>query len=216
VNSPSARLGIAALVLAASACFRGTIPARQLYRLIPFDSASASPVPAPPPLDGSLAVLPYDAPGVYGQMNIVYRTDSVEYGTYPSREWALPLGVMLGDLTEHVLRASPLTREVVVYDPPSRRDYSYAWRGRVREFDEVDAGGVVHAAVALDVTISRARDDSVIWSGGVRRERIVAQPTMSEIVRALSELSNDAVLTLASEAATALRRDSATVARPPR
>jgi len=205
-----------ACVLVSAACFRGTIPARQLYRLVPLDTISAPAAAIAPPLAGSLAVLPYSSPGVYGQTNIVYRTDSVEYGAYPSREWAVPLGVMLGDLTEHVLRARPLTREPAVYDPPSRREHSYVWRGRVREFDEVDAGGVVHAVVSLDATLSRALDDSLLWTGGIRRDRIVPQPTMSAIVRTLSDLSNESVQALVDQAAAAVRAGPATVARPPR
>jgi uncharacterized lipoprotein YmbA len=209
-------LALTVIVLGATACFRGTIPARELFRLIPSDSASATDSGVAPPLGGSLAVLPYAAPGIYGQTSIVYRTDSVQYGAYPSREWALPLGVMLGDLTEHVLRARPLTREPAVYDPPSRREHSYVWRGRIREFDEVDGAGVVHAAVALDATLSRASDDSVLWIGGIQRSRVVPAPTMSAIVKALSDLSNEAVATLVDQAAAAVRSGPATVARPRR
>jgi ABC-type uncharacterized transport system auxiliary subunit len=214
------RAALAALVAAAAAplgCIRGTLPPRELYRLSPVDTAPpavADPLGRPPALgDATLAVAPYEAPGIYGGPSIVYRVNETEYGAYPSREWAIPLGQMLGVLTEGVLRRAPLTAGPAIFDPPSLRAQRYVWRGTVREFEEVNRGRALSAAVRIDAALLRTSDDSVVWTGSARREAPVAEPTMNAVVRTLSSLAADAVGTLAAEADSALRAHPAASAR---
>ena len=208
-------LGAAALV--ASGCFpRGTLPAREMYRLrLPSEQGSAIPAagPATSPLEGSLAIAPYETPGLYDERGIVFRIGENEYGAYPSREWAVPLGEMLGMMTEDVMSRVPLTNEPARYDPPSRRSKTFLWRGAVREFEEVNRGGRVFVAVHLDASLTRALDDSVVWSGSARREREVPRPTMDEIVRALSEIAAEAIAELSRAAALGAKGSSASTAR---
>jgi uncharacterized lipoprotein YmbA len=88
---------VAAAALSAS-CIRGTIPARELYRLVPVQRAAGAPAfsgRGGPALDGEIAVLSYETPGVYGDPNIVYRVGEAQYAAYPYREWAIPLSEML-------------------------------------------------------------------------------------------------------------------------
>jgi ABC-type uncharacterized transport system auxiliary subunit len=190
-HRPWRRLALTGFVtLLQAACFRGTLPALEHYRV-----ALPEPVPrvsSTPLLGGTVAILPYVAPGLYGRPRIVYRIGDHEYGAYPSREWAIPLGEMLGMLTEQLASADGLA-PTVTYDPPSRRSHSYLWRGTVRQFEEVDRGNAVLAAVRLDVQLIRTADDSVVWTGSAGLERPVAAPEMREIVRTLSELTGDAV-----------------------
>ena len=208
------------VVLAAAAslgCFpRGTLPAREMYRLrLPSEQGSALPAggPAVSPLDGSLAITPYETPGLYDERGIVFRIGENEYGAYPSREWAVPLGEMLGMMTEDVLSRVPLTVEPARYDPPSRRSKSFLWRGAVREFEEVNRDGRVFVAVHLDASLTRSLDDSVVWSGSARREREVPRPTMDDIVRSLSELAAEVIAELSRAAAVAVKGSSASTAR---
>lgn len=208
------------VVLAAAAslgCFpRGTLPAREMYRLrLPSEHGSALPAagPAVSPLDGSLAITPYETPGLYDERGIVFRIGENEYGAYPSREWAVPLGEMLGMMTEDVLSRVPLTVEPARYDPPSRRSKSFLWRGAVREFEEVNRDGRVFVAVHLDASLTRSLDDSVVWSGSARREREVPRPTMDDIVRSLSELAAEVIAELSRAAAVAVKGSSASTAR---
>ena len=196
--------------------FRGRLPARELYQLrLPGNVAAAAQadhggrVLAP----GSVAIVPYVAPGMYGDRAIVYRVDESEYGAYPNREWALPVATMLGMLTEDVLRAQPLTAERAVFDPPSPHAYTYIWRGLVRELEEVDRGKDVFAAVRLDARLVRAGDDSVLWSGSVRLERPVPQGTMPAIVETLSQLAAEAVTQLMDGARQALPAAAASAVR---
>ena len=202
----ASRVALAGLLLAAAgACFRGTLPARQYYRLqLPDTLIAAEPVAhitADAPLAGSLAVGSYRAPGLYGRSGLVFRLNGNEYGSYPAREWAVPLADQLGLFTEAVLRKTPLTRDGALYEPPNERSHTYLWRGTIREFEEVDRpDGSVHASVRLEAVLVRAADDSVLWTRSVRLERQVADPSMNGIVEALSQLAVEAVASLVSDA----------------
>jgi ABC-type uncharacterized transport system auxiliary subunit len=205
-------------LLAPLSCIRGTIPARELYRIAAAPGDSAGPAvgtDGAPPLAGSLGIAPYITAGIYAEPSIAYRVGDAEYGTYPSREWALPLSQMLGVLTEEIVRRHPLTADPAIYSPPSLRSQTYLWRGRVRRFEEVDRGKVVSAAVSVDAAILRTSDDSVLWSGSARRERVVTGGTMADVVRTLSALATEAVEELVADAGRSVQRRSAATAGGP-
>lgn len=218
------------LLMAATAlggCF-GKLPAREMFRLsveappAALSHGSALPAPTVPdsasrrsaPLRGALAVEPYVTPGLYGDPGIVYRVGESEYGAYPSREWAIPLGEMLGMIAESVLSLHPISTDPPVFDPPSTRGHAYVWRGTVRQFEEVNRGTQVFVAVRLDATIVRSGSDSLVWNGSASLERPVPQPTMQAIVEALSALARDATAQLATEARAALQRSTRRTAAP--
>jgi hypothetical protein len=78
----------------------------------------------------------------------------------------------------------------------------------VREFEEVNRGSQVLAAVRIDARIARAEDDSIVWSGSARLERAASPANMSGIVQTLSTLATEVVADLATRA----RHDLATPA----
>lgn len=202
-----------------AACFHGKLPPQEFYRLHlpePTDSiAAATPDAAAPALaPGGIAIVPYVAPGLYGNRNIVFRVDEAAYGAYPNREWALPVPTMLGMLTEDIFRARPLTREAAVFDPPSPHTYAYVWRGLVRELEEVDRGQQVFAVVRFDARLLRAKDDSVLWAGSARLERLVPEATMPAIVAMLSQLSAEVITQLQESARTSVFGPAASAVRP--
>ncbi|HWE44012.1 MAG TPA: ABC-type transport auxiliary lipoprotein family protein [Gemmatimonadaceae bacterium] len=195
------------VLLVAAGCWRiGKLPPRELYRItLPEPPDSSGPAVTAsdgvaPPLPGTLGIAEYVTPGVYGDPQIVFRIGDTEYGSYPSREWAVPLGDQLGVLTERVLGRIPLTAERAVFDPPSRRAQTYIWRGTVREFEEVDRGRQVLASVRIDLRVVRAEDDSILWSGSSRMERAAQSPDMSGIVQTLSALADEVITDLATRA----------------
>jgi ABC-type uncharacterized transport system auxiliary subunit len=214
------RFSLALLTLCVS-CIHGKIPAREYYRLHlpdPTDSIAAvehdgtttgAVLPA-----GGIAIVPYIAPGVYGDGNIVFRVDDEAYGSYPNREWALPVSTMLGMLTEDIFRSRPLTRDPAVFDPPSPHAYAYVWRGLVRELEEVDRGSHVFAVVRIDARLLRARDDSVLWAGSARLERPVPEGTMPAIVAMLSQLSVEVINQLQESARATVFGSAASAVRP--
>jgi ABC-type uncharacterized transport system auxiliary subunit len=225
------RLTISRAVLAVAlalgaGCIHGKLPPIEYYRLrlpaaedtlapsIDRDGGVVGAAVLPP---GAVAILPYAAPGIYGDGGIVYRIDESAYGAYPNREWAVSVPTMLGMLTQDLFLLRPLTRDPSVFDPPSAHAYAYVWRGLVRELEEVDRGKQVFAAVRLDARLVRARDDSVLWSGTARLERPVPEGTMPAIVAALSTLTEQVILQLQDSARVALGGSRpSTVAAPPR
>ncbi|MDQ6887006.1 MAG: ABC-type transport auxiliary lipoprotein family protein [Gemmatimonadota bacterium] len=181
----------------------GSLPAVELYRIAPVHADSASergPAVTPGTVRGSIAITRYDTPGIYSGHGIVYRVEQSGYGVYPNREWAIPLGEMLGSLTEGLLSGAPLSAERAVYAPPSMRAFTYSWRGTVKEFEEVDRGKAVFAAVALEARLVRTSDDSVVWQATRRVEQAVPESTMPAIVNALSALARQAISELSADA----------------
>lgn len=204
-------------VLGVAACFRGSLPPREFYRLEPADSLFAHANGARgAPLPGTLAVLAYAAQGIYAERNIVYRVDDGAYGVYPSREWALPLGEMLGMLTARAVARSPLTSGGALFDPPTRRNHAFLWRGVVREFDEVGRGRAVFAVVQLDAQLVRSADDSVLWSSSQRAEVAVSRPTMTGVIDGLSTAAMIVITRLLEGVQRALHPSSADSAHAPR
>ena len=196
------------------------LPPRELYRLAPSDTLVTRLVGAPARsgtttagngdtlrpavLTGTLAIARYTTPGLYGDRSIVFRIGDTQYGAYPNREWALPLSEMLGHLTARLAAGTSLVREAPVYDPPSRRAHAYLWRATVREFEEVNRDQTVLVAVRIEASLLRVADDSVMWSGQRAAERAVPQPTMPQIVGALSGLAAETIAAMLADAEASL------------
>jgi len=206
----------AAAAIAASGCFRGSLPPREFYRLSVPDSGAALARPTGvPPLTGSVAIARYDTPGIYGTGALVYRVGTSAYGAYPSREWAIPLGEMLGSITEGIVRQRSLTSGRVVFPPSAVTREQYEWRATVREFDEVDAPNSVTASVSLVAQLVRVADDSVIWSGAAHEMEPIAQTrSIDAVVAGLSTAAGRTIARLTDEAGSALRRLAAAGAQP--
>jgi hypothetical protein len=194
-------------------CFRSrTVAPIEMYRLVP-TAAETSGVVAPAPIEGlpegSLAISRYITPGLYGQRGIVYRVGEAGYATYPSREWAIPLGEMLGRRTADLLQERPLVRGGALFDPPTRRAFTHLWRGTVREFEEIDRGSDVFVAVSLEASLIRVEDDSILWSGGARVERPVPGGTIEGIIAGLSAATDEVVFALLDSARVSIRQKTA-------
>jgi len=210
-------LACVVLYLGQAGCFRGKLPANQFYRLAPVDSLGA-PAGAlgAPPLTGSIAIVTYETPGIYGDGALVYRTGASDYGKYPTREWAIPLGEMLAASTETIAGARALTSGRIAFDRTGSRREQYEWRGTVREFDEVDGPSAVSVSVSLSARLVRVANDSVVWSGSSSEVEPVRDARRIEsVVDALSAASSRALIRLVEDAASALRRVAAAGAQRP-
>jgi ABC-type uncharacterized transport system auxiliary subunit len=205
------------LSLGEAGCFRGKLPANQFYRLAPVDSRGATAgALGPPPLTGSIAITIYETPGIYGDGALVYRVGASDYGKYPTRDWAIPLGEMLAARTETIAGARGLTSGRIAFDRTGSRREEYEWRGTVREFDEVDAASAVSVSVSLSARLVRVANDSVVWSGTSSEVEPVREARRIEsVVDALSSAASRALIRLVEDAASALRRDAAAGAQRP-
>ena len=204
---------IVAAGLLGVACFRSrTVPPIERYRLLPTAAETASVAPSVTVADlpdGSVAVSRYITPGLYGERGIVYRVGEAGYATYLSREWAIPLGEMLGRRTADLMQEKPLLRSGALFDPPTRRSFTHLWRGTVREFEEVNRGNDVFVAVNLEASLIRVDDDSILWSGAARVERSVPDGTIEGIVAGLSAATDEVVFALFDSAKVSIRQKSA-------
>ena len=153
-------------------------------------------------LPGGVAIAPYVTRGLYASHGIVFRVNDVRLDAYTNREWAIPLRDMLGQATERVLEAVPLTSDRAVFDPRSPGSFDYQWRGTVVEFEEVNRNAEVLAAVHLEADLIRMSNDSVVWSGAERLERAVPAPTdsMYRVVETLSALTAEVITRLVQRA----------------
>jgi ABC-type uncharacterized transport system auxiliary subunit len=209
---------LAALALIVSGCIeigKPRPPLEQYVLVVPPAEDGVTAPPGPPVLPGTLTIRPYVTRGLYDDSGIVFRIDDLQLSAYTGRrEWAIPLRDMLGTLTEETLRAKPLTGEPALFESRSRgRDFE--WRGTVREFEEVNRGQQVLAAVRLDVEIFRSANDSVVWRGSERIERAVPEPTnsMKRVVETLSAITGDVLKRLIDRARTDLGTPAAGTAR---
>ena len=207
------RPALVALGFLGAACFRSrTVAPIEMYRLLPTAAETASvarPITADDLSEGSIAVSRYVTPGLYGQRGIVYRVGEAGYASYPSREWAIPLGEMLGRRTADLMQEKPLVRGGALFDPPTRRSFTHLWRGTVREFEEINRGSDVFVAVNLEASLIRVDDDSILWSGGARVERPVPDGTIEGIVAGLSAATDEVVFSLLDSAKVSIRQKSA-------
>jgi ABC-type uncharacterized transport system auxiliary subunit len=184
----------------------------EMYRLLPTAAETSTVATRPAAEDlpeGSLAVSRFVTPGLYGQRGIVYRLGESGYATYPSREWAMPLGEMLGRRTADLMQEKPLVQGDALFDPPTRRTFAYIWRGTVREFEEIDRGNDVFVAVNLEASLIRVESDSIVWSGGARVERPVPGGTMDGIIEQLSAATDAVLFALLDSARVSIRQKSA-------
>lgn len=204
------------MAIAFGGCLRGTLPAREMYRLALPDTSTrpALGLDGVKGLDGDVAIAPFHTPGLYGEDNIIFRIGDLEYGQYPSRLWALPLGEMLGLIAEASLSRRPITAGQVLYSPRDRDRFEYRWQATVREFEEVNRGDSVFAAVRFDLRLLRTADDSLLWTGSARRERYVARATMNAIVGELSRLADEVVAELADAIRGEFRRRASAPPEP--
>jgi ABC-type uncharacterized transport system auxiliary subunit len=195
------------LVPPLSGCLGGPAPVER-YRLTPVQpEARAAAAPAGATMLPTVTVEPYATAGIYADPGIVYRLEESSYGAYPNREWALPLGTMLADATIEAMRAVPGLAARVTSDGTAVSE-QLVWRGVVQQFEEVNRGDSVSAAVRLDAALVWSPGDSIVWQGTAGLERPVADPTMPAIVRALSELTAEAVRRLVTDGRGALATDT--------
>jgi uncharacterized lipoprotein YmbA len=202
---------ILVLALVATGCslpdiFKRRPPLEQYILRLPETDNGVPSVAGPPVLNGTLAIAPFETRGIYDERGIVFRIDDHQLGAHPSREWAIPLRDMLGRLSEEVLSRAPLTAAPAEFDAANARSRDYQWRGTVREFEEVNRGREVLAAVHFEVEIIRTANDSVVWKGAERMERAVPPPTnsMTRVVETLSALTGDVLSRLIARARTDL------------
>lgn len=155
----NSRAALFVLALALSAC----APA-QKDRVLRLDVASAA-ESGGAVLDGSLQILPFGARGLLSETRLAYldwrapgellQHAAIRWDEPPSR-------TVERALAQHLRRAGP---GLAVFDAESRAAADYWLSGRVDRFELVVAREGAEAAVAVNVTLMRTRDRSLVLTG---------------------------------------------------
>ncbi len=170
-----------AAIAAASSC--GSVPKTSYYTLR---------VPAPPPssdCEGAavLGIERFSAPEFLRDDRIVYYESPTQLNFYQYHRWSSDPASMIRDSVAQRLNHAGVFAEVRLL--PARDPVDYYLRGRVLNFEEVDYESGVRGRAALELTLVRAQDRVVVWSG-TRQAQSAAQGTgVAAIVEALNTAS---------------------------
>ena len=135
------------------------------------------------PMQVSLLVGRIAAPHVFRDDRIVYRTGTIEMGTYEYHRWAEPPTEMLEAMLIRLLRDSGRYQSVQSQRSNARGDYIL--RGRLFDLEEI-SGPPVMARVALEIELYDVKNGTTVWSQYYSHDEPVQGKEVSAVVEALT------------------------------
>jgi len=143
--------------------------------------------PMPPATAGKpdgpiLLVGRISAPEALQDNRIRYRAGDSEVGAYEYHRWTDRPSLMVRDLLIQTLRDSGRYRQV--QESSSTASGDYLLRGRLEEFDEVDAPAL-HSRVALQLELVNRKNGLVVWDRHYHRDEPIAAKNIREVVESL-------------------------------
>ena len=161
-------------------------------------------LPAPPPAQQSsaaaypvsLLVANVAAAHLYREDAIVYRTGTVQMGTYEYHRWVEPPTEMFRTLLIRVLRNSD--RYASVQELRSSAQGEYILRGRLYHFEEV-SGPPLSAQVSLELNLVEVKTGAAVWSKLYASDEPVQGKDVKDVVEALNRGAQRGIQTLVTE-----------------
>lgn len=153
-------------------------------------------------LDGVVAVESLEADAVYNERAVLYSDidQPLQLQRYHYHFWSdRPPRMLQRQLGSYLKRAN-LARQVVDtrgFDG----DVDYTVGGVIRQFEEVRAGGEVHARIALELQVTRESDGAVIFS---ERFEHISGPLRDDPAQVRVELFQEALARILDEFLAAL------------
>lgn len=186
-NKTVRRAGIAAvglaLVLLLASC--GSIPKTYYYTLeIPPPPSVVNPHPRTALV---LGIERFRAPDFLRDDRIVYYESPTQVNFYQYHRWAAEPAELFAETIARRLRRAELFTEVRKL--PARATVDYILRGHVLNFEEVDEPAGVKGRVALQLSLIRAKDQAVVWTGSRTAERPAVRNGVPGVVEALNASS---------------------------
>jgi len=166
-----------ALTLLLSACGAARPNKYYALQLPPSHPAASGALPV------SLLVGRIAAPHVFRDDRIVYRTGTIEMGTYEYHRWAEPPTEMLEAMLIRLLRDSGRYQSVQSQRSNARGDY--VLRGRLFNLEEM-SGPPVMARVALEIELYDVKNGTTVWSQYYSHDEPVQGKEVSAVVEALT------------------------------
>jgi ABC-type uncharacterized transport system auxiliary subunit len=172
-----------ALLLAAVAACGGKLPETRYYQL-------AQPVASvETPVDGRaelpvVVIEPLTAEGAYDDDRIVYRTSPYRLDYYQYHRWSAAPGALLSGYLEQALERTGRFRGVVRELDPGA---AVVIGGRVIALEEIDDSRTRwRGRVALELRVSDARTNAVLWTEQLEDSEPLAAQTPEGLARAVS------------------------------
>lgn len=149
-------------------------------------------IPEMPPASGGpfkvvLLVGRINAPQLYRDDRIVYRTGPSQLGAYEYHRWAQPPAEMLESLLLHMLRSSG--KFTSVQELASNAQGDFILRGRLHNFEEVSSPSL-GARVVLELELYERSSGNVVWSHFYSHDEPVAASGKKVEVPAVVEALN--------------------------
>jgi ABC-type uncharacterized transport system auxiliary subunit len=119
---------------------------------------------------------------------LVYYSSPNQVGFYDYHRWVADPATMLRDDVARRIHQAGLFADVQLL--PARGAVDYYLRGRVLHFEEVDYDGGVGGRAGLDLTLVRASDRQVVWSGSKVVKIAAAGQGHAAVVEALNAASD--------------------------
>ena len=143
----------------------------------------AAPDASRTPYPVTLLVARVTAPMILRDDRIVYRSGANELGTYEYQRWAEPPAMMLETSLLRLLRSSGRYQSVSEMSSRARGDFLL--RGRLYDFEEVDASAIA-ARVAMEVELVDEKAGKVAWSHFYSHDEPVSEDDVASVVAALN------------------------------
>lgn len=174
------RLVLAAAMAALAGCASPAPPKDHFYRLEPVASVAALPQSV---LPGVLEVNRLDVDGVLSERAIAYQSQSGALGRHPYDLWSDAPATALQQSLADTLRSAHVADQVVTPDLRVPPDWSV--RGRLSQFEQVPATGMVR--IKLQLAVMSARDGTLVLQKTYADERPVAGAGTAAAVAAFNQ-----------------------------
>ncbi|MGD1101779.1 MAG: ABC-type transport auxiliary lipoprotein family protein [Terriglobia bacterium] len=170
-------LGLLAAVLAVGC---GSVPKTYFYTL----QVPAAPAPTDPRTNYVLGVEHFRAPEILRDDRIVYYVSPTQMNFYQYHRWGSDPATLLSEFTAQWLESSGVFSQVKMLPVRERVDYTLG--GSVLSFEEVDADAGAKVRLALALSLVRASDHKLVWSGEQRRETPLPERGVEGVASALN------------------------------
>jgi ABC-type uncharacterized transport system auxiliary subunit len=170
-------------------CASDPPPADHFYDLIPEDSGRRF---GEPILDGTLVVERFTAEGVLSERPVLYKPNGgAGLRQYSYHYWSQSPGLMLRDAAIREYRRAGVAKRVV--SPAMRLLPAYRMTGSVSQLYHERRSGTATAVLAVEITISRARDGQPVLLETYRRRQRVDSRKIEAAVQAFQAALTDIV-----------------------
>jgi ABC-type uncharacterized transport system auxiliary subunit len=130
-----------------------------------------------------LGVEHFRAPEFLRDDRIVYYVSPTQINFYQYHRWGSNPATLLSEFTAQWLESSGVFAQVKMLPVRDRIDYLLS--GKVLSFEEVDSGGAAKVRLALALSLVRASDHKLVWSGEQHREAPLSEHGVEGVANAL-------------------------------